>query len=69
MFLLTELHNPLSLAELTAGIDDPSTAKAMYMLAVSTVAIDNEAERRWFDELASRLGLSRAVQSFIEEQS
>ena len=69
MFLLTELHNPRPVAELTSGIDDPSTAKAIYMLAVSAVAIDNEAERRWFDELAARLGLSRAVQSFIEEQS
>jgi uncharacterized membrane protein YebE (DUF533 family) len=69
MFLLNELHNPQPLAELTAGIDDPSTAKAIYMLAVSAVAIDTEAERRWFDELATRLGLSRGVQSFIEEQS
>lgn len=68
MFLLTELHNPLPVAELTAGMDDPSAAKAMYMLAVSAVDIDNEAERRWFDDLAARLGLSKAVQSFIEEQ-
>lgn len=68
MFLLTELHNPKPIHELTEGITDPSTAKAMYMLAVSAVDIDTEAERRWFDELAARLGISKAVQTFIEEQ-
>jgi len=68
MFLLTELHSPKSIAELTAGISDPSTAKAMYMLAVSAVDIDSEMERNWFDELAARLGISKAVQNFIEEQ-
>ena len=69
MFLLTELHTPRSLAELTQDIDDPSLAQAMYMMAANAVDIDTEAERRWFDELASRLGLSKAVQQFIEEQS
>lgn len=69
IFLLTELHTPKSIKELTEGVDDPSTAKAMYILAVSAVDIDTELERRWFDELASELGLSKAIQSFIEEQS
>lgn len=68
MFLVTEMHNPKSIAELTAGIAEPSTAKGMYMLAVGAVDIDSETERRWFDELAAALGLSKAVQSFIEEQ-
>ncbi|SHO49076.1 DUF533 domain-containing protein [Desulfopila aestuarii] len=68
MFLLTELHSPKSITELTAGISDPATAKAMYMLAVSAVDIDSEAERHWFDELAAKLGISKAVQNFIEEQ-
>jgi len=68
MFLLTELHSPKPIAKLTEGISDPATAKAMYMLAVSAVDIDSEAERNWFDELAARLGISKAVQNFIEEQ-
>lgn len=69
MFLLTELHNPKSIKELTENINDPSTAKAIYMLAVSAVDMDTESERRWFDELAQQLKLSKAVQTFIEEQS
>lgn len=67
MFLLTELHHPKTIDELVAGIDDPATAKAMYMLAISTIAIDTPEERGWLDQFALQLGLSKAVQSFIEE--
>ena len=68
MFLLDELHKPKSIADLTATITDPSVARTMYILAAGTIAIDTEAERRWLDQLAAALGLSKAVQSFIEEQ-
>jgi uncharacterized membrane protein YebE (DUF533 family) len=68
MFLLDELHRPKTIADLTAGIADPSVAKTMYLLAAGTVAIDTEAERLWLDQLATGLGLSKAMQNFIEEQ-
>lgn len=68
MFLLNELHQPKSIEALTAGITDPSVAKTMYMLAVAAVAIDTGAERAWLDELARQLGISKEIQSFIEEQ-
>jgi uncharacterized membrane protein YebE (DUF533 family) len=68
MFLLNELHQPQSIEALSAGITDPAVAKTMYMLAVATIEVDTEAERAWLDALAHCLGLSREVQSFIEEQ-
>jgi uncharacterized membrane protein YebE (DUF533 family) len=68
MFLLTELHNPKSIDQLTEGITDPSTTKAMYMLAVNAIEIDSEAERQWLDQLAAKLGLSKAIKDFIEDQ-
>ncbi len=68
MFILDELHQPKTLAELTAGISDPSTAKTMYMLAASAIAIDSPGERAWLDNLAASLSISKAVQAFIEEQ-
>jgi uncharacterized membrane protein YebE (DUF533 family) len=68
MFLLNELHQPKSLAELTAGINDPSVAKTMYMLAVAAIEIDTEVERAWLNDLAGQLGISREIQTFIEEQ-
>lgn len=68
MFLLTELHNPKSIDQLTEGITDPSTTKAMYMLAVNAIEIDSEAERHWLNQLAAKLKLSKAIQNFIEDQ-
>jgi uncharacterized membrane protein YebE (DUF533 family) len=68
MFILDELHKPKSIAELTAGIADPSIAKTMYMLAVNAIAIDSPGERAWLDSLAASLSLSKGVQGFIEEQ-
>lgn len=67
MFLFTELHHPKTIDELVTGISDPAIAKAMYMLAVSTIEIDTAEERGWLDQFALQLGLSKAVQSFIEE--
>jgi uncharacterized membrane protein YebE (DUF533 family) len=68
MYLLNELHQPKNIGELTAGISDPAVAKTMYMLAVAAIDIDTEAERTWLNELAGQLGISRDMQSFIEEQ-
>ncbi len=68
MFLLDELHRPKSVEELTAGIEDSSTAKAMYMLAAAAIEVDTEAERSWLNGLGDKLGLSQEVRRFIEEQ-
>lgn len=68
LFMLEELHHPKDIATLTGGIANPSTAKAMYMLAVAAIDIDTAAERSWLDELARGLGISPAIQKFIEEQ-
>lgn len=68
MFLLDELHKPKTIKELTAGITDPSVAKTMYMLALSTIDVDTEGERKWLDQLAGELKLSPALQQFMEEQ-
>ncbi len=68
MFLLEELHSPRPVAELTRGIEDPSTARAMYLIAARAIEVDTESERQWLDELGEALGLSPEVRSFIEEQ-
>lgn len=67
LFLLEELHTPRSISQLTAGITNPSTAKSMYMLAVSAIEIDTDAERQWLNELGDQLRLSPEIRAFIEE--
>jgi uncharacterized membrane protein YebE (DUF533 family) len=67
MFLLEELHNPRSIAELTEGVSGLRLAQAMYAVALSAIEVDTESERRWLDELGAGLGLSEDVRRFIEE--
>jgi uncharacterized membrane protein YebE (DUF533 family) len=67
MFLLEELHQPRSVAELTEGISSLRLAQAMYAVALSAIEVDTESERRWLDELGAALGLSAEIRRFIEE--
>ena len=68
-FLLLEMHNPKSIEELTAGIDNPDIGKVMYNLAVQCVPIDTEAERKWFDQLARALSLADEIKKHIEKNA
>jgi uncharacterized membrane protein YebE (DUF533 family) len=65
--LLQELHNPTPIDEFTAGIEDPATAQTMYSVAVMAITIDTDAERQWLDRLAKTLGITPAMQRFLEE--
>jgi len=68
-FLLKEMSNPKSIAELTGNIQSPDISKAMYSLAVQCVPIDTEAERKWFDQLAHALALNNQITKDIEAQA
>ncbi len=67
MFILNELHQPLTIAELTGDIDDPRIGQTMYAVAVSALIVDTESERQWLDDLGEALGISPDLQQFIQE--
>ncbi|MFT5727655.1 MAG: uncharacterized membrane protein YebE (DUF533 family) [Desulforhopalus sp.] len=67
-YILMQLHTPKPISELTRGVDNPMVAQTMYSLAASTIVVDTEQERQWLDDLAKELGISTAMQQFIEEE-
>jgi hypothetical protein len=67
-FLLTEMHDPKSIEQLTAGINDPRVAQTMFTLAVSAVRVDTTEERAWLDQLGAALSISEAMRRFIEAE-
>lgn len=67
-YILMQLHAPKPISELTRGVDNPMVAQTMYSLAASTIVVDTEQERQWLDDLAKELGISTAMQQFIEEE-
>ena len=66
LYLIGEMKRPRDIQELAAGITDSSVAAAMYTLACKTIILDTPEERKWLDELAEALGLSKNVQVFLE---
>jgi len=67
-FLLAQMHQPQPIDQLVAGVEDAMVAQTMYSLAASTIVIDTEEERRWLDQLAEALSLSKNMQRFIETE-
>ncbi len=66
LYLIGEMKRPRSIQELGSGITDSSIAAALYTLACKTITLDTPEERKWLDELAEALGLSKNVQVFLE---
>lgn len=67
-FILREMHDPKSIEQLVAGINDPRVAQTMYTLAASAVVVDTAQERAWLDKLGAALSLSEAMCRFIEAE-
>lgn len=67
-FILTEMHDPKSIDQLTDGINDPRVAQTMYSLAVSAVVVDTAEERAWLDALGTKLSISEGMRRFIENE-
>jgi len=66
----SELARPLPLAQIVAGVVDPSEKEALYVLAYTIVRADTEvngAERVFLVQLANLLGLDAARIRAIEE--
>jgi uncharacterized membrane protein YebE (DUF533 family) len=60
-FIEEELAKPLDLYAITAEVRDVATAAEVYTASVAALQVDTEAERRYLETLALRLGLDRAA--------
>ncbi len=67
-FLLAEMHDPKSIEQLTAGVNDPRVAQTMYTVAASAVRVDTQNERAWLDQLGTALSISESMRRFLEEE-
>jgi uncharacterized membrane protein YebE (DUF533 family) len=58
-FVDEELAKPLDLYAITAEVRDVATAAEVYAASLAAIQVDTEAERKYLDNLALRLGLDR----------
>ncbi|PID77118.1 MAG: protein YebE [Deltaproteobacteria bacterium] len=56
-FIADEFHQPRPISELTAGINEPAIAQALYQTALSAIDVDTPEERKWLNELAASLAI------------
>jgi uncharacterized membrane protein YebE (DUF533 family) len=60
-FVEEELAKPVDLYAITSEVRDARTAAEVYAASLAAIHVDTEAERRYLDSLALRLGLERAT--------
>lgn len=65
-FVEAEMARPLDLYEITSGVRDAATAADVYAASLLAITVDTDAERRYLDRLASRLGLDDGAAAAIE---
>lgn len=67
-FVEEELAKPVDLYAITSEVRDATTAAEVYAASVAAIHVDTEAERRYLDSLALRLGLDRATAETINRK-
>ena len=60
-FVEEELARPVDLYAITSEVRDATTAAEVYAASLAAILVDTEAERRYLDALALRLGLDRTT--------
>jgi uncharacterized membrane protein YebE (DUF533 family) len=60
-FVEEELAKPVDLYAITSEVRDAATAAEVYAASLVAIHVDTEAERRYLDNLALRLGLDQAM--------
>lgn len=63
-----ELSRPVDLYAITSEVRDAATAAEVYVASLAAIRVDTEAERRYLDRLAVRLGLDHATVARLEER-
>ena len=67
-FVEEELARPVNLYAITSEVRDAGTAAEVYAASLVAIHVDTEAERRYLDNLALRLGLDRVTADEINRR-
>ena len=68
-FIAEQLQNPPGAADLAVRADSPEAAAEIYLVSRLVIDPDNDAERRYLDELVAALGLDPALREELERHA
>ena len=66
-FVEAEMAKPLDIYEITSAVRDARTAAEVYAASLMAIDVDTDAERKYLDMLATRLGLDDGTKERIEK--
>lgn len=64
-FIMEEINKPMDTQGLIAAVSNPQVAAQIYTASLLAIEIDTDEEREYLKELASGLGLSENVVSYL----
>ena len=65
-FVMEEMRKPVDTDALVRAVPDEQVAAQIYTASLMAINVDTDAERRYMQELASKLGLNRQVVSYLQ---
>ena len=65
-FVMEEMRKPVDTDALVRAVPNEQVAAQIYTASLMAINVDTDAERRYMQELASKLGLNRQVVSYLQ---
>lgn len=65
-FVMEEMRKPVDTDALVRAVPNEQVAAQIYTASLMAINVDTDAERRYMQELASKLGINRQVVSYLQ---
>jgi uncharacterized membrane protein YebE (DUF533 family) len=66
-FVMEEMRKPMDLEGIVRAVPNQQVAAQIYTASLMAIEVDTDAERRYMQELASRLGLDQRAVAYLHQ--
>ncbi len=66
-FVLAEMQKPMETDAIARAVPNEQAAAQIYTASLMTIKVDTDAEKRYLQELASKLGLNQHVVAYLHQ--
>jgi uncharacterized membrane protein YebE (DUF533 family) len=66
-FVMEEMRKPMDTDAIVQAVPNEQVAAQIYTASLMAINVDTDAEKRYMQELASKLGLSRQVMAYLHQ--
>ena len=66
-FVMEEMRKPMNIDAIVQAVPNEQVAAQIYTASLMEINVDTDAEKRYMQELASKLGLNRQVMAYLHQ--